>query len=166
MSASHRIPECYGVSFYVPGEGQCSLGCSFEAACREAYIGQACTSPEKLADEERSWLQLALGVAAQPPVTAPAPPPPGKRKRPERWTEADRKPLASFKPDSVAVTAAGVLREHGRAMHLSEITDAVLARMAAPPSGKTPRASVGLALRNVLEVRSIGRGMYEWTDAR
>ena len=162
---------CFGVSFYVPGEGACAVGCRLAESCRAAYLARAAElaaeSPSPLAEDERRFVLEHGG----PPESADSPAgcvePARPRKRATRWTDEKRRPLDESKPSSVAALAAEVLRAAGRPMHVRAVTAEVMQVAAARGvalGGKTPDATVGLALRQLREVRQVGRGMYAWGD--
>ena len=162
---------CYGVSFYVPGEGACAVGCRLAEDCRAAYLTRAvelaAESPAALAEDERRFvLEHSAPPAAPDPARRVEP---GRsRRRPTRWTDDKRRPLHAAQPSSIAALAAEVLRAAERPMHVRAVTSEVMqlaADRGVSLGGKTPAATVGLALRQLLEVKQVGRGMYAWSGA-
>ena len=159
---------CYGISFFVPGEGACGVGCRLAASCRSAYLASASTvlteNPAALADDERRFV-LEHTAPAAPQVEQPAAREP--RKSPTCWTGEKRRPLSKLKASSVATLAAEVLQAAGQPMHVRAVTEEVLQIASSRGivlGGKTPAATVGLALRQLCEVKQVGRGTYAWID--
>ncbi len=155
-------PACFGISYFVPGEGACEAGCRIAKGCRDCYLDAAAAHLGELAPDER------LFVLSHRPARLAIVPPAGQephRKAPAAWTDERRRPLSSFPARSVPVLAAEVVCAAGRPLHVREIA-AEVARIAPARGvrfgGKTPEATVGLALRQVQEVERVGRGQYRW----
>lgn len=209
-------PECYGRSFFVPGEGPCSVGCRLEASCKAKYLGtarQAAETGAQLDPDEEAFVLEHTGPA---PVT--------RRQTPEEIaaicevaaavvlgtepescravqpvpavpTEQDRAQVEPAAPipleassaelelvpavlgvprtgepqDNLSVLAAEVLREAGRPLHVREVTaklTALARERGVRLAGKTPEATVGVAVRRARGVERVGRGMYRWRTAR
>ncbi len=169
-------PPCFGTSYFLPGDGPCETGCRLAQDCRAAYLvrsGEAlAANPAALATDERVYVlshrphphlvALPGGDSAEPDVSTPAPAPKSTR---ARWTADHRRPLASFSARSVPAIVTEVLRTAGQPLHVREVAAEVLS-MAAERGvrigGKTPEATVGLALRQVREIERAGRGTYVW----
>ncbi len=183
LAHDNLAPLCFGRSFFVPGEGACNAGCRLADRCRAAYLGHAraalASHPSELSEDERLFVIGTGGAPATGQVPAARPAPvlelcaptaacttdPATRKVSRPWTDARRRPLASFRPASVSALAVEVLRAAGRPLHVREVA-ALVQRDAATRgvrlAGRTPHASVGLALRQVQGVQQVGRGLYVW----
>ncbi len=176
LATANRLPECFGRSYFVPGEAVCGAVCRTADRCRETYLDHAratlAADPGALVAEERLYVLASAAqtsaeagralVALPPPTEEPTEP---SRKLPERWSDTRRRPLESFKPASVPALAVEVLRAAGRRLHAPGVPARVLPLAAARGvrlGGKTPQATVGLALRQVRGVELVGRGMYTW----
>ncbi len=190
-AAATTVPACFGLSFFAPGEGPCNTGCSLAQRCRATYFESAlrvlASEPTALAEDEHAYLLTQQEEAEKVTPEALCAPerahieelcaraagvvrggctPSAPRKAPERWTEARRRPLSSFKPTSVPALAAEVLRSAARPLHVRDVTAEVQALAAARGArlgGRTPEATVGLSLRRIQGVEQVGRGTYLWT---
>ncbi len=172
-------PPCFATSYFLPGDGPCETGCRLAQDCRAAYLvrsGEALAgNPAALSADERVYVlshrphphlvALPCREAAEPEVTTPAP----ATKTPRaKWTADHRRPLASFTARSVPALVAEVLRIAAQPLHVRDIAAEALSIAAARGvriGGKTPEATVGLALRQVLEIERVGRGRYCWRAA-
>ena len=178
LAPATNHPPCFATSYFLPGDGPCETGCRLAQDCRAAYLvrsGEALAgNPAALAADERVYVlshrphphlvALPCLDAAEPEVTIPAP---AKSTR-AQWTADHRRPLASFPARSVPALAAEVLRHAPQPLHVRDVAVEVL-RIAAERGvrigGKTPEATVGLSLRQVLEIERVGRGRYCWKGA-
>ena len=180
LACATTNPPCFGSSFFLPGEGPCNAGCRLTEACRSAYLvrsGEAlAANPAALAADERIYVlshrphphlvALPSGDVAEPQPVSPAP----ATKTPRaKWTADHRRPLASFTARSVPALVAEVLRIAAQPLHVRDIAAEALsiaAERGVRIGGKTPEATVGLALRQVLEIERVGRGRYCWRAAQ
>ncbi len=163
-------PACFGRSYFTPGTGACDLGCRLAGACRAQYLEQASAilraEPAALDEHERAFVE-SHEERRERPALAEVIPLERIRSRRARapWTAAHRRPAESFKPTSVAALAVEVLQSAAGPLHVDAIAAEVV-RLAptrgARLDGKTPAATVGLALRHVAGVVRVGRGTYAW----
>jgi hypothetical protein len=115
-------------------------------------LDQIAAPPATEPGDSRLHLQLVQGAPDAPEREVP------------RHSPAVR-PLEVFKPTSVASLAVEVLRAAAAPLHVCDITAEVLALATARGirlAGRTPVATVGLALRRVHGVERVGRGVYIW----
>ncbi len=163
-------PACFGRSYFTPGAGPCNLGCRLAAGCRAESLVRARAilraAPAALDAEERAFVASHEDRREPPALAEVIPLERDQARRPRApWTAEHRRPVESFKPTSVAALAVEVLRAAALPLHVDAIATEVL-RIApargARLAGKTPAATVGLALRHVAGVGRVGRGTYAW----